>query len=109
MGLKRFMSASPFDAPETPRAKGKGKRKGDSKPTVAGGGDPGIYKTAIEAVRHFRRRYRDCWQRVKQRIEQALDPREVIFPFGTLLMNRRHGYRCEDPLLDWCVRVPAPP
>ena len=103
MGRTKFMRAAPFDAPSTPRPKGK------NKPTVAGGGDPDLYKHAVTAVRDFRRRYRACRDMVKLCIDNKLDPRQVIFPFGTLLMSKRHGYACDDPQLDWCLRCPAPP
>jgi len=103
MGLKKLLRDSPFDSPDTPRPKGR------IKPSVAGGGDPDVYKNAVAAVRYFRSRYRHCIEEVKRCIEEMLDPFGVIFPFGTLLMAKRHGFSCDDPQLDWCLRVPAPP
>jgi hypothetical protein len=103
IGLKKLLCDSPFASPPTPRPKGK------IKPSVAGGGDPSLYKTAVTHIRHFRMRYRECLAEVARLLVEGLDPYGVTFPFGTLLMTKRHGFACDDEQLDWCLLAHAPP
>ena len=61
-------------------------------------------------MRHFREQYRQCMAKLKELLGRgSAEARKVIFPFGTLLMRTRHGYRCEPAELTWCILAHAPP
>ena len=55
---------------------------------------PGRVEERIEAaieLREFRQQYRACWQRY------VAGETDVVWPYGTYLMRRRHGVRVAEP------------
>jgi len=103
MGVKRILRADPFDSPDSPRP------RGGTTPTVAAGGDREAFAEAKKRVRDFRGRYRSARTKYRHLVEAgSAAAKEVIFPFGTLLMRKLHGLPCDDPDLSWCVLAHAP-
>ena len=69
---------------------------------------PVVWSVVDVGSREFPQRYRQGMTRIRELLQQGADPRQVIMPYGTLLMRTRHGFRCEDPQLTWCILARAP-
>ncbi|MDH5673532.1 MAG: hypothetical protein OEZ06_15365 [Myxococcales bacterium] len=95
LGVKKILATDPFDAPNNIRP------KGQRNPAVAAGGDREAYKNAVDAVRQYRRQYREAWQSYRRGLE-------ATFPGGTLLMRHRHRQPCEPLDCWWCVLARCP-
>lgn len=94
-GARAVLTQRPFDAPHGRRA------KHGMNPRLAATGNPQALRQGIAALRSFRERYREAWNKFRSGIA-------AVFPAGTYLMRRLFNCPCEPVDVPWCCLACGP-
>lgn len=91
LGVKGLLVADAFDAPHLPRV------KSPSVPHAAAGGDRSMLRAVLASIRAFRSSYREA------HLHFCRGVRNIVFPAGTFLLQKRFNVACDRLHPPWCV------